>query len=104
MVNLTKVTKVKVGDRIDFYLFGKLEKGVVYLIEEWDEEKGIQIGVEYGGSYPGEWGIGEFRPYRYLARNFIELPKKRRIIPHGISFLKIRRSARRANEKILNSG
>ena len=45
MVDLKKVTKVKVGDRIDFYLFGKLEKGVVYRIEEWDEEKGIQIGV-----------------------------------------------------------
>ena len=38
MVNLTKVTKVKVGDRIDFYLFGKLEEGVVYRIEEWDED------------------------------------------------------------------
>jgi hypothetical protein len=76
MVDLSKVTKVKVGDRIDFYLFGKLEEGVVYLIEEWDEEKGIQIGIEHGGSYPGEWGVGEFRPYRYLARVFIELPKK----------------------------
>ena len=76
MVDLSKTTKVKVGDCIDFYLFGKLEKGVVYIIEKWDEEKGIQIGIEHGGSYPGEWGIGEFRPYRYLARVFIELPKK----------------------------
>ena len=76
MVDLSKKTKVKVGDTIDFYLFGKLEKGVVYIIEEWDEEKGIQIGVEFSGSYPGEWGVGEFRPYRYLARTFIELPKK----------------------------
>ena len=81
MVNLTKVTKVKVGDRIDFYLFGKLEEGVVYLIEEWDEEKGIQIGIENGGSYPGEWGVGEFRPYKYLARTFIKLPKKKKDCP-----------------------
>jgi hypothetical protein len=40
MVDLSKTTKVKVGDRIDFYLFGKLEEGVVYLIEEWDEREG----------------------------------------------------------------
>ena len=76
MVDLTKVTKVKVGDRIDFYLFGKLEEGVVYLIEEWDTEKGIEIGIEHGGRYPGEWGVGEFRPYRYLVRSFIKVPKK----------------------------
>ena len=81
MVNLTKTTKVKVGDCIDFYLFGKLEKSVVYIIEKWDEEKGIQIGIEHGGSYPGEWGVGDFRPYRYLARVFIELPKKRNECP-----------------------
>ena len=76
MVDLKKVTKVKVGDCIDFYLFGKLEKGVVYRIEEWDEEKGIEIGIEHSGFYPGEWGVGEFRPYRYLARTYVKLPKK----------------------------
>lgn len=76
MVDLSKTTKIKVGDTIDFYLFGRLERGRVYIIEKWDEEKGIQIGIEHGGSYPGEWGVGEFRPYRYLARTFIELPKK----------------------------
>ena len=102
MVNLTKVTKVKVGDRIDFYLFGKLEKGVVYRIEEWDSEKGIEIGIEHGGFYTGEWGVGEFRPYRYLARNFIELPKKKKDHPPWYILSKnpqIRKKSERKNLK-----
>jgi hypothetical protein len=81
MVDLSKKTKVKVGDRIDFYLFGHLEKGVVYVIKEWNSERGIEIGVENGGRYDGEWGIGEFKPYKYLARTFIKLPKKKKDIP-----------------------
>ncbi len=81
MVNLTKETKVKVGDRIDFYLFGRLERGKVYIIKEWDDEKGIEIGIEHGGRYEGEWGVGPIRPYRYLARTFSELPKKKKELP-----------------------
>jgi|TARA_R110000796_G_scaffold12402_1_gene41075 hypothetical protein len=81
MVDLKKTTEVKVGDVISFYLFGNLVKGRAYIIKEWNFERGIEIGIEYGGSYPGEWGVGEFRPYKYLARTFIKLPKKKKDCP-----------------------
>ena len=77
MIDLSKTTKVKVGEEIDFYLFGTPNKGVVYEVNEWNCEQGITIGIENGGSYAGEYGVGEFRPYRYLARTYIELPKKK---------------------------
>ena len=102
MVDLKKVTKVKVGDCIDFYLFGKLEKGVVYRIEEWDSEKGIEIGIEHGGFYTGEWGVGEFRPYRYLARTYVKLPKKGKDRPPWYILSKnpqIRKKSERKNLK-----
>ena len=70
---------MKVGDEIDFYLFGNPQKGKIYEITKGKDSTGktIQlIGIEHGGRYPGEWGVGEFRPYRYLARTYVKLPKK----------------------------
>ena len=76
---------MKVGDEIDFYLFGNPQKGKIYEITKGKDSNGqiIQlIGIEHGGRYPGEWGVGEIRPYRYIAKTFIgELPKKKKDIP-----------------------
>ena len=67
---------MKIGDEIDFYLFGNPEKGTVYTIKDWNIDDGIVIGVEHGGRYEGEYGVGEIKPYRYLVKTFTELPKK----------------------------
>ena len=64
---------MKIGEKIDFYLFGIPEKGVIYDIKEWNIEEGTVIGVEHG------WGKN--KRCKYLVRIFKTLPKKIKEIP-----------------------
>ena len=70
--------KHKIGNKIDFYLFGVLDKGVIYEINKEEET----VSVHCGGYYEGEWGVGKFLPYKYPSiQTFDKLPKNKKEIP-----------------------
>tara|TARA_B100000287_G_C20231291_1_gene622225 strand:- start:353 stop:562 length:210 start_codon:yes stop_codon:yes gene_type:complete len=62
---------MKIGDKIDFYLFGAIEKGTIYKIDK--KEKTVSVRCK-GYNYPD-------------IRTFKKLPKKRSDNPSNKSYV-----------------